>query len=104
MKKFSFLVGLAFMLYCFTFTSCDSDLACTQGEVRMTNHSRNPYDVYVDGVFYVTVPGESFVELDFDSGEYKFRARQRSGFLLFPTIVNDEVSVFGCQETQFVFP
>ena len=82
--------------------SCGED--CTHGEVRFTNISSNPYDLYIDDVYETTIPGNSFIERNIVEGQHTGRVEQVSGFLLFPTIVTETLNVYGCQQSEWVFP
>lgn len=77
---------------------------CVIGTVRFTNISSNPYDLYIDGDFYTEMPGNSFLEVDLYEGMHSAYVEQVSGFLLFPTTSSANISVFGCDETEWVFP
>ena len=83
--------------------SCEKE-DCNYGEVRFTNTSSNPYDLYIDGNFITTVSGNSFIERQILEGQHNGRVEQQSGFILFPTIVETTLSVYGCQQSEWVFP
>lgn len=101
MKQLSFsLILLSVML----FSTCKKDDPCTTGSVRFTNTSTNPYDLYVDDQFQIRISGNTFTELDFPEGQIRVRVEQVSGFILFPTMKEGRISVFGCQENEWVFP
>ena len=77
---------------------------CVVGTVRFTNISSNPYDLYLNGNFYTEMPGNSFLEVDLYEGMHSVYVEQVSGYLLFPTTASNSISVFGCDETEWVFP
>lgn len=87
-----------------SFFSCEKDASCTTGTVRFTNASNNPYDLYVDNEYQFRINGNTFSELDLLEGQRQVKVEQVSGFILFPTILENTISVFGCQESEWVFP
>jgi len=100
MKKFH--LPILFLLLLFS-TSCLQD-ECSEGTVKFTNNSTNPYNLLINGEFKEELPGGSFYEIELPEGQHNARAEQVSGFLLFPTVKEKTLNVFGCQETQWVFP
>lgn len=99
--KFLFLISAVFSVSLF---SCKKDDPCITGTVRFTNTSNNPYDLFVDNEFQLQINGNTFGELDLLEGQRQVRVEQVSGFLLFPTILEESISVFGCQESEWIFP
>lgn len=101
MKKvttlFLFIAVLAFV-------GCEKESTCTTGTVRFTSTSTNPYNLYIDGVFKKQIPGNTFSEFDLTEGSHQVKAEQVSGFVLFPTIKEGTISVFGCKELEWIFP
>lgn len=87
-----------------SFFSCEKDTPCTTGTVRFTNTSNNPYDLYVDNEYQFRINGNTFSDLDLLEGQRQVKVEQVSGFILFPTILENTISVFGCQESEWVFP
>lgn len=109
MKKISTLLILAFTVSTFFIASCDDDDGgdvdnCLTGTVRFTNTSNNPYDLYINNDYRFRLSGNTFREIDLAVGQYTARAEQVSGFIFFSTIVETELNVFGCQESEWVFP
>lgn len=82
---------------------CEKDL-CLTGTARFTNTSNNPYELWIDGEFQRQVSGNTFVEFDLLEGNHTIYVKQISGFLLFPTERTGNISVFGCQEVEWIFP
>jgi uncharacterized membrane protein (GlpM family) len=84
--------------------SKNDEFECLKGTVRFTNISQNPYKIYIDDVYYLTLSGNTFHEIDLSEGRHSATVIQVSGYLLFPTQVSSELAVFGCQDSEFVFP
>lgn len=72
--------------------------------MRFTSTSNNPYDLFIDGEYQLKIDGNSFLELDLPEEKYNGKVVQQSGFLLFPIIVEKTLNVFGCEESQWIFP
>ncbi|MCB9282938.1 MAG: hypothetical protein H6563_02605 [Lewinellaceae bacterium] len=105
MKKHSKILFLSFfILTALLTTACQKEEECLTGKVRFTNTSSNPYNLFIDGSFEIQMPGNSFRELDLLEGQHAARVEQVSGYILYPTIVNQTLNVFGCQEIEWVFP
>ena len=77
---------------------------CNYGEVRFTNTSSNPYNLFLDGTFESEIPGNTFIELNIFEGQHTAQVEQVSGFLLFPTIVTETLNVYGCEQGEWAFP
>ena len=101
MKKVTILMIFLTML---PFIACKKEAPCTTGTVRFTSTSANPYNLYIDGVFKKQIPGNTFSELELTEGSHQVKVEQVSGFILFPTIKEGVISVFGCQELEWIFP
>ena len=104
MKKFNTFFIMLFALILLLISSCSKDEPCLTGTIRFTNISSNPYNVYINGSYETRISGKTSQELTLFEGRQSVRVEQVSGFLLFPTVVNENLSVFGCQETSWVFP
>lgn len=81
--------------------SCKKE-ECLTATVRFTNIYTNPYDLFIDGIYQQEIPPNSFVELIIEEGQHSVRAEQVSGFLLFASEFSTTMSVFGCQENEWV--
>ncbi len=97
---FSLIIISCIILLC----SCNKEDECLDATVRFTNTSDHPYNLFIDGAFQKEITGNSFFELDLLEGEHSARAEQVSGFILFPTVKETTLNVFGCQEVGWVFP
>lgn len=104
MKHLQTFLALCLILGAMTFYSCEKDDPCLNATVRFTNTSSSPYDLKVDGDFIQRLSGNTFTEVELFEGRRNVRLEQVSGFILFPTIVETTMSVFGCQEQELVFP
>ena len=103
MKK---IIYLSFLLFTFLFiSSCKKDIiVCPTGKIRISSNSTNPYNIYINGAFKVKLEGNKSVDYDLPEGEYTLKAEQISGYLLYPTIKTEKISIFGCKEVQWIFP
>lgn len=78
--------------------------ACTEGTVRFTCTSANPYSLKIDGVFQKQFAGGEFKDFTVKEGSHTFEATQVSGYLLYPTVKTEKVAVFGCKTISWLFP
>lgn len=112
MKKTTIL--LFTLISILNFSSCsksneDSKPDCElkkYGTVIISNSSNNPYNVYIDNVFKVQVPGKSIsnkIELNEGNGR-KLYAKQVSGYLLYPTEVDKSFNVVRCSDYSWQIP
>lgn len=93
-------------------TSCSKDDnnttspsgGCSQGTIRFSNNSANPYMISIDGIAKGSINGKSFVNVNIDKGFHTLKAEQISGYVLYPTIVNGTTTLAGCDQKEFVFP
>jgi len=104
MKISNALFIIALVVSSFLTASCDNEEECLAATVRFTNTSMNPYDLYIDDAYTLRISGSTFQEFDLLEGQHEARVEQVSGFILFPTIVENTLNVFGCQESEWVFP
>lgn len=104
MNKVQKILSLVFICSIILFCSCSKEDDCLSGTVRFSNTSDNPYNLFIDGTFQQEIPGNTFIELDLLEGQHSATAEQVSGYLLFPTIRETTLNVFGCQEIGWVFP
>lgn len=74
------------------------------GEVTFVNRSSNPYRIAVNGTDVVDIPGGRQATYYLRAGSQALRATQISGFVVFPTVVNQNVNVTNCGTFSFVFP
>jgi hypothetical protein len=104
MKQNFMVVFLSLLISNFLLFACISVDECPSGTVRFSNTSDNPYELYINGEWEMRIDGNTFTELDLPEGKHQAKVEQLSGYLLFPTIVGSELNVFGCQESQWIFP
>lgn len=57
-----------------------------QGIITITNKSSNPYDLFQGDKFIETISGGAQRQFLVNPGEYSFKAQQRSGYLMYPTV------------------
>lgn len=101
MRKLSFL--LLFTSFLFS-TACEKENDCLNGTVRFTSQSNNPYNLYINDILERRIPGNTFIELNLPEGRHRAKVEQVSGYLLVPTIRETTLNVFGCQDSQWIFP
>lgn len=102
MKKLFILLSIATLL----FIGCEKDEteSCTKAKARFTCTSNNPYNLYIDGVFEKSIPGSSYYEIYLTAGFHYWKLEQASGYILYPTVINDSKTVIGCSDFEYVFP
>ncbi len=83
------------------FTSCSK---LVNGELRFSNNSANPYNCYVDGGFKFKLNGNNSKDIDVKEGEHTVRVEQVSGYLVYPTILNWNVTVQAGKAYSITFP
>jgi hypothetical protein len=101
MKKVTTLI---FFVAALAFIGCEKEPSCTTGTVRFTSTSINPYSLYIDGDYQRQIPGNTFVEYELTEGTHQVKVEQVSGYLVFPTIKEGTLNVFGCKESEWIFP
>lgn len=57
-----------------------------QGIITITNRSANPYELFQGDKYIETIEGGGQKQYLVNPGEYKFKAQQKSGYLMYPTI------------------
>ena len=77
---------------------------CSEGTVRFTNNSDDPYDLWIDEKYKNELQGHTFKEYDLLEGEHVAFVQQVSGYLFFPTTKEITLHVYGCEESEWVFP
>lgn len=103
-SKFTYLTISLFFLSTLLSTSCNQEDDCFMGTVRFTNTSNNPYRIYLNGDYEMQLPGNTFTEIELIEGSYNLKAEQVSGYILYPTVKQTELHIFGCDEKEWVFP
>jgi hypothetical protein len=105
MKK---TIKLAFLFIAISFLSCKKEVitvpSCPTGKIRLTSNSSNPYNLYIDGVLKNKVAGYAYIEYDLPEGSHTFKAEQVSGYVLYPTVKSSTIAIFGCKDTEWIFP
>jgi len=76
------------------------------GTITISNSSSNPYDIYVDNVFKIQMPGGSIsTKINIDEGNNrKLYAKQVSGYLLYPTERSSSFNVLSCSDYSWQVP
>ncbi|GLR19955.1 hypothetical protein [Portibacter lacus] len=104
MSKYTKSALILLLFSFFIFSSCTKEPECLEGTVRFTNISSNPYLLYINGEFEMDMNSNSFVEIELPEGKHTAEVIQKSGYLIFPTVVEGDLNVFGCKESQMIFP
>lgn len=102
MRKIFLLLSIVSIL----FIGCEKDESenCTKAKARFTCTSVNPYYLYIDGVFEGTIQGKTYYEMNLTAGFHYWKLEQVSGYLVYPTVINDSRTVTGCNDFEIVFP
>ena len=70
-----------------------------KGYILIINKSTNPYDIYQGSTYLETLQGGYQKKFSVGIGTYSFRATQKSGFLVYPTVNDRTANVTSyCQE------
>lgn len=80
---------------------CEKDKTA---EVRMTNISSDPYNIYIDGYFQTTLSGNTYKDYTTKEGSHTFKAVQQSGYVLYPTEKQLTENVEACNDLTITFP
>lgn len=78
--------------------------SATEGVLRCTNNSNNGYTVYIDGIYVNSLPGKTFKEYKKMAGMYTVKAKQNEGYILYPTVVEQNITIEANSQVEFVFP
>lgn len=57
-----------------------------QGKVTIVNKSYNPYDLYQGEKYLTTIGGKDSISYMVNPGNYNFKAVQKSGYVMYPTV------------------
>lgn len=104
MKKLILLIaiiGLSLTYSCEKEDLPSNNNNTTTYELRFTNTSSNPYDVYVNGTTK-TLSGNSYINYNLEMDSYYWTVTQLSGYALYPTI--QEGTVYLTEDKNVVFP
>lgn len=77
---------------------------CTTGDMKFTNNSSNPYNIYVDGAQATTVAGKSTATYSVKVGTHEYKAEQASGYVLYPSVYTTSGYMSECGTNTFAFP
>ena len=109
MKKILFFLSIAALI---TLFSCSKEKVekreCESqniGYITITNTSDNPYNIYIDGIFKFQLSGNTFEDdYEVNSGTHVFKAKQVSGYILYPTVVEITTYIGQCEKKSWVVP
>lgn len=110
MKKLILPVFIALVLI-----SCESQVEdnrteCQKeniGYVKFNNNSSNPYDIFINDVYYKQQPGNSISStwIKFDAGvAYTIKVQQAAGYIIYPTVKTYNFTMNQCDEKTISFP
>lgn len=108
MKKYLLLAASVMV-----FTACQKETPqpttpapdpCPTGTIQFINNSNNPYDVYLNNTFQFTQNGRTSRDWTVDKGFYKATVKQKSGYLISPTIQDYEGTIDGCDKNIVSYP
>jgi hypothetical protein len=74
------------------------------GSVKFINKSTNPYKLSINGASKGEISGNSSKIIDLDVGTYTLKAEQVSGYILFPTVKDGEITVRRNDFLEWSFP
>lgn len=105
MKNALFIASLLFVA--FTFTSCEKETSKDKdkkqceinhtGSLILSNYQDDPYKVFVNGVdFGILQPNQTSSEHQVASGTVVIRFVQQSGYLVYATVYEWNVSIEQC--------
>jgi len=74
-----------------------------RGEIFVTDETKDPYTIYVDGVIYSTIESYKEVEIpDVIIGSHTVRCVQNSGYVSKPADYTFKVTVTACEKSNIV--
>lgn len=104
MKKVLFSAMIAATILTGCSKSDEVKPTATEGVIRFSNTSDNPYTIFIDGNNVGSVKGKKFVEKKKTAGTYELKAIQESGYLVYPTEREVTMRLNANSEIEFVFP
>lgn len=81
--------------------------SCTKddtGTVRFSNNSSNPYELFINGESKGEFGGLTWRNFDLDAGSYTLKATQVSGYILFPTVKEGQITLKAGESLEWSFP
>lgn len=84
-------------------TGCSKDEFGT-GSVKFINKSTNPYKLSINGASKGEISGGSSRIFDLDAGTYALKAEQVSGYILYPTVKEGQITVRRDDILEWSFP
>ena len=81
--------------------SCEKEINCDKstGYIEIRNHTENPYNVYIDSIWYKQLNKWDTVVYELPAKWYHLRFVQIWGFDSIPYIYNTSVAVDACSYT-----
>lgn len=104
MKKLIAALLLSTVLFSCTKGENAGKPSATEGIIRYTNNSTNPYDIYLDGSSVGSIDGKKYFEKKVNVGTHTVKAIQAAGYVLYPTERTATITLTSKQEKEFVFP
>ena len=80
--------------------------ANSYGTITVSNSSTNPYELYIDDVFQMEIPGKTITEkIRISEGNNReLYVIQVSGYLLYPTERTKSLNVISCSDYSWQIP
>ncbi|NOJ29399.1 MAG: hypothetical protein DA328_04445 [Nitrososphaeraceae archaeon] len=75
------------------------------GRLTITNTSKNPYDLSIDGQHVARLAGNSmYPPTEYMEGAHDLKVVQVSGYIIYPTIVETRANIIRCKDYSWVVP
>ena len=104
MKKLIAVLVVSIALFSCTKGENAGKPSSTEGIIRYTNNSTNPYNIYLDGGSVGSIDGKKYFEKKVSIGTHTVKAIQASGYVLYPTERTATITLTSKEEKEFVFP
>lgn len=91
--------------------SCQKDettepkgISCDTGNINFINNSSNPYYIYINDDYKGAQNGGTSFKETLSKGRYRVSVEQKSGYVLYPTILEYDVELKGCDTKVISYP
>ena len=105
MKKVLIIIAVSLLLF-----SCDKEKdkkACERNNtfsIELINSKTDPYEIYVNEKYVGTIAGKDKQTFDISAGYFKITFKQKSGYLLYPSVYDMTDTYSACERYYKVFP
>lgn len=104
MKKVLLLSAILSLLLAASCMSDDEKELQTKGKIRFTCNSDYDYMAYIDDNYKAVVFAHTFQEFYVAPGFHYFKAVQKNGYVVYPTVKNTSFTFAAGSELEFTFP